>query len=90
MPPGKTESPVTENLTMAFAIVLLIAAAAGAARRFSPPGTRRNALSVILVVSSLIAMFLFCFGLGSLVRPPQAAPTVSTTTAWPPRAILRL
>jgi hypothetical protein len=56
------------DLTLAFGIVLCLAAAAGVARALSPPGVRRNTLSVVLVVLSLIAAFLFCFGLGSFVR----------------------
>jgi ABC-type uncharacterized transport system permease subunit len=76
---------VTANLTIAFGIVLIIAVAAAAARQFSAPGVRRNVFSVILVVAGLIATFLFCFGLGTMVRKPEP-PKVSAATPLPSRA----
>lgn len=66
------EPHVGGDLTLAFGIVLCLAAAVGLARGLSPPGLRRNTLSVVLVVLSLVAAFLFCFGLGSFVRSRQA------------------
>jgi hypothetical protein len=74
---------VTGNLTIAFAIVLFVAAAAAVGRQLSPPGVRRNVFSVILVVFGLIATFMFCFGLGSFVRRPDAPPKVSTVNLAP-------
>ena len=80
---------MTGNLTIAFAIVLFIAVAAALARHLSPPGVRRNVFSVILVVAGLIATFVFCFGLGSVVRRPEP-PKVSATMPSPTRAGPRL
>jgi hypothetical protein len=72
------------DLTLVFAIVLGLAAAAGVARALSPPGPRRNTLSVVLVVLSLVAAFLFCFGLGAFVRGREGAARLqSRGSAWP-------
>lgn len=80
---------MTGNLTTVFGIALFIALAAAVARKFSPPGVRRNVFSVILVVAGLIATFVFCFGLGSVVRRPEP-PKVSATMPSPTRASPRL
>lgn len=68
-----------QALTLAFGVVAVLAGATGLARRSSPPGKRRDALSVVLVVLALLAAFLLCFALGSLVRNEreQARPHAS-------------
>jgi hypothetical protein len=87
--PTTRELDLTGNLTLAFGIVLCLVAIAGLLRGLSPPGPRRNTFSVILVVLGLIAMFLFCFGLGAFVRKEKAEAKVSATMPAPPRAGLR-
>ena len=77
------------NLTLVFAIVLVLAIATAFARKHSPEGTRRNTLSVILVVLCLIAMFVFCFGLGTIARRPDAAAKAAAFSDSPLRASLR-
>ncbi len=57
-----------QTLTVAFVAIAVLAGAAALARRASPPGKRRDALSVTLVVLALVGAFLLCFVLGSLVR----------------------
>ena len=57
-----------QTLTVAFVAVAVLAGAAALASRASPPGKRRDAFSVTLVVLALVAAFLLCFVLGSLVR----------------------
>jgi hypothetical protein len=81
---------LTGNLTLAFGIVLCLVAIAGLLRGLSPPGRRRNTFSVILVVLSLIAMFLFCFGLGAFMRKERAEAKVSAAMPAPARAGLRV
>ncbi len=55
-------------LTLAFVAVVVLAGATALARRASPAGQRRNVLSVVLVVLALLAAFVLCFALGSLLR----------------------
>jgi drug/metabolite transporter (DMT)-like permease len=61
-----------QTLTLAIAAVVVLAGAAAFARRSSPPGRRRDVLSVTLVVLALVGAFLICFVLGSLVRGERA------------------
>jgi len=78
------------DLTLVFAIVLGLAAAAGVARALSPPGPRRNTLSVVLVVLSLVAAFLFCFGLGTLVRGREGAARLQSRESASPEPAARV
>jgi hypothetical protein len=59
-------------LTLAIGAVAVLAGAAALARRSSPPGRRRDVLSVTLVALVLVGAFLVCFVLGSLVRGQRA------------------
>ena len=61
-----------QTLTLAFVAVAVLAGATALARRAAPVGQRRDVLSVILVVLALLAAFLLCFALGSLVRGERA------------------
>lgn len=61
-----------QTLTLAFVAVAVLAGATALARRASPLGQRRNVLSVVLVVLALLAAFVLCFALGSLVRNERA------------------
>ena len=72
-----------QTLTIAFAAIAVLAGAAALARRSLPPGRRRDALSVTLVVLALLGAFLLCFVLGSLVRGERspATPHASRATA---------
>ena len=63
---------MVSSWALALGVLVALAAAAGIARQLSPLGTRRNALSVALVVLVLLAVFVACFGLGSLVKAAQA------------------
>lgn len=62
------EDLIVQMLTLAFVAVAVLAGATAFVRRATPVGQRRNVLSVILVVLALLAAFLLCFALGSLVR----------------------
>ena len=57
-----------QTLTIAFVAISVLAGAAALARRATPPGKRRDAFSVTLVVLALVGAFVLCFVLGSLVR----------------------
>jgi hypothetical protein len=59
-----------QTLTLAFIAVAVLAGMTALARRATPPGPRRNVLSVVLVVLAFLAVFLLCFALGSLARAP--------------------
>jgi hypothetical protein len=61
-----------QSLTLAFIAVAVLAGMTALARRASPPGRRKDVLSVLLVVLALIAAFLLCFAAGSLVRGERA------------------
>jgi heme A synthase len=65
-----------QSLTLAFIFVAILAGLTALARRASPPGRRKDTLSVLLVVLALLAAFLLCFAAGSLVRGERAG-TVS-------------
>ena len=71
-----------QSLTLAFIAVSVLAGMTALARRASPPGRRRDALSVLLVVLALVAAFLLCFAAGSLVRGERAR-TVSHAASHP-------
>ena len=68
-----------QTLTLVFVAVAVLAGATALARRASPVGQRRNVFSVVLVVLALLAAFLLCFALGSLVRGERPH-----AEAWPP------
>ena len=64
-----------QTLTIAFAAIAVLAGLTALARRASPPGRRRDALSVTLVVLALVGAFVLCFVLGSLVRGARSPAT---------------
>jgi hypothetical protein len=53
---------------LALAVVLGLLSAAAWARRSFAAGWQRNALSVIIVVLSMVAAFMLFFGLGAAMR----------------------
>ncbi len=71
-----------QTLTIAFIAIAVLAGLTALARRSSPPGRRRDVLSVTLVVLALLGAFVLCFVLGSLVRGERspATPHASRTT----------
>jgi heme A synthase len=77
-PLGKKDAPdaLVQTLTLAFVAAAVLAGAVALARRSSPPGRRRDALSVALVVLALLGAFIVSFALGALLRAEraQAAP----------------
>ena len=74
-----------QTLTLALAAIVVLAGVAALARRSSPPGRRRDALSVTLVVLALLGAFVLCFVLGSLVRGERspASPNASRVSEEP-------
>jgi len=53
---------------LVLALVLGLMSAAALARRFFASGWQRNALSVVIVVLSMVTAFMLFFGLGSVMR----------------------
>ena len=56
---------------LSFVAVAVLAGVTALARRATPAGPRKNVLSIVLVVLAFLAVFLFCFALGSLARAPR-------------------